>query len=60
MKSHETLFPIVCFVPGKKSNHDLLEAIAELSKGKTVIVTTEREIRNLVDAITDVLVGGRL
>ena len=60
VKSHETLFPIVCFVPGKKSNHDLLEAIAELSKGKTVIVTTEREIRNLVDAITDVLVGGRL
>jgi hypothetical protein len=58
VKSHETMFPILCFAPGKKSNHDLLEAIAEISKGKAIIVTTESSIRNLVDAITNVLVGG--
>jgi len=58
VKSHDDISPILCFVPGKKSNHDLMEAIAEISHGKTIIVTRSDDIKKIADAITDILAGG--
>ena len=58
VKSMDRLSPILCFVPGKKSNHDLMEAIGELSHGKTVLVTNTSAARNLADIITEIVAGG--
>ena len=58
VKSHGDISPILCFVPGKKSNHDLMEAIAEISHGKTIIVEQSDDIKKITDAIADMLAGG--
>ncbi len=58
VKSHGDISPILCFVPGKKSNRDLVEAIAEISHGKTIIVDHYDDIKKISDAIADILSGG--
>jgi hypothetical protein len=57
VKSQDSICPILCFVPGEKSSHDLMEAIADISHGKTVIVNRIDEASNILDAIMD-LAGG--
>ncbi|MGY5858748.1 MAG: hypothetical protein RTU63_05225 [Candidatus Thorarchaeota archaeon] len=50
--------PILCFVPGKNSNHDVMDAIAETSHGKAIIVTEFEDIENIIDALLELTGGG--
>jgi hypothetical protein len=56
--SGEHITPILCFVPGLKSNHDVMDAIAEISEGKTIKISDFGNISSIIDALTDLTSGG--
>ena len=49
---------ILCFVPGEKSNHDVMLAIADASQGKAMEVTNIEETSGIVETLMDLLDGG--
>ncbi|TFG30212.1 VWA domain-containing protein [Candidatus Thorarchaeota archaeon] len=49
---------ILCFVPGEKSNHEIMEAIAEASQGKSIRVTNFEEVNNIIEILTGLSSGG--
>ena len=50
--------PILCLVPGKNSNPDLMEAIAETSRGKAISVTDIGEIEGIIETLLEITSGG--
>jgi hypothetical protein len=57
-KSQHGDFPILCFVPGKNSNHDVMEAIAENSGGLVTKVIDFEDVDNIVDTLLELNRGG--
>ena len=49
---------ILCFIPGEKSNQDVMIAIAEASQGKAMKVTDIEETNVIIETLTDLLHGG--
>ncbi|MGY5878818.1 MAG: VWA domain-containing protein [Candidatus Thorarchaeota archaeon] len=49
---------ILCFVPGEKSNYDVMMAIAEASQGKAMQVTDIEETNSIIETLMDLLDGG--
>jgi len=49
--------PILCLVLGRNSNHDVMDAIAEISQGKAIIVSDLEDVENIIDALLE-LTGG--
>ena len=50
--------PILCFVPGKNSNQDVMIAIADSSAGIAITVTEFSEIENIIDSLLELASGG--
>jgi hypothetical protein len=50
--------PILCFVPGMNSNHDVMDAIAEVSQGKAITVIDFKDVENFIDVLLVLLNGG--
>ena len=57
-KTTSTSPRILCFIPGEKSNHDVMMAIAEVSQGKAIAVTDIEETSGTVEILMDLLDGG--
>ncbi len=49
---------ILCFIPGVKSNHDVMMSIAENSQGKAIKVTDLEDVSNIIEALMDLSRGG--
>ena len=49
---------ILCFIPGEKSNHEIMEAVAEASQGKSMRVTDFEEISSIIEILMDLSCGG--
>jgi hypothetical protein len=50
---------ILCFIPGEKSNQDVMVAIAEASQGKAMKVNDINEIQNIIEILADLSSGGQ-
>jgi len=49
---------ILCFIPGLKSNHDVMMTIAENSRGKAIKVSEFEDVSNIIEALLDLSAGG--
>jgi len=49
---------IICFIPGEKSNHDVMITIAEVSQGQAMKVTDIEETSGIIEIIINLLDGG--
>ncbi len=49
---------IVCFIPGEKSNQDVMIAIAEASQGRAMIVTNIEETSGIIEIVMNLSDGG--
>ena len=50
--------PFLCFIPGMNSNHDVMDAIADISQGIAIKVSDFEEVSNIVDALIELTSRG--